>query len=187
MLASQVQVYPGAPQCQLPTFCLHSISFGPVTARCEEQHLPCSLWGGSLSPSQVFSLHLQSAEKVDLVLALSSSFSQEFSRLNTLKEEVLRTPCHPWPTLTRVASAPSFSLTPLFSFSRSLERCGWIKTFPNVNRLPPPLTTLCHHAREHPQTLALKGEVTGAQSRDHVTALALATAVPPTLAPGLAP
>lgn len=72
-------------------------------------------------------------------------------------------------------------------FHRSLERCGWIKTSPNVNRLPPPLTTLCHHAREHPQALALKGEVTGAQSRDHVTALALATAVPPTLAPGLAP
>lgn len=61
---------------------------------------------------------------------------------------------------------------------RSLERCGWTKTSPDVSRLPPPPTTRCHHARGHPQALALRGEVTGAQSRDHVTALALATAVP---------
>lgn len=74
-------------------------------------------------------------------------------------------------------------------FSRSLERCGWTKTSPDVSRFPPPSTTrrLHHHARERPQALALRGEVTGACSRDHVTALALAAAVPPTLAPGLAP
>lgn len=82
----------------------------------------------------------------------------------------------------------SFILSDLFaSFCRSLERRGWTKTSPNVSRLPPPLTTCCHHAREHPQALALRGEIAGVQNRDHVTALALATAVPPTLAPGLAP
>lgn len=70
---------------------------------------------------------------------------------------------------------------------RSLERCGWTKTSPDVSRFPPPPTARCQHAREHPQALALRGEVTGAPSRDHVTALALATAVPPTLALGPAP
>lgn len=70
---------------------------------------------------------------------------------------------------------------------RSLERCGWTKTSPDVSRCPPPTTTCCHHARERSQALAFRGEVTGARSRDHVTALALATAVPPTLAPGPAP
>lgn len=82
---------------------------------------------------------------------------------------------------------PCLLSDPFASFSRSLERRGWTKTSPHVSRLPPPLTTHCHHARERPQALALRGELTGAQSRDHVTALALATAVPPTLAPGLAP
>lgn len=79
--------------------------------------------------------------------------------------------------------------TPIFlgaPFVRSLEGCGWTKTSLDVSRFPPP-TTYCHHAREHPQALAFREEVTGAQSRDHVTALALATAVPPTLAPGPAP
>ncbi|OWK15941.1 hypothetical protein Celaphus_00004418 [Cervus elaphus hippelaphus] len=70
---------------------------------------------------------------------------------------------------------------------RSLERRGWIKTSPDVSRCPLPCITHCHYAREHPQALALRVEVTGARSRDHVTALALATAVPPTLAPGPAP
>jgi hypothetical protein len=89
---------------------------------------------------------------------------------------------------THQVSFHSFSLSdPFPSFSRSLERRGWTKISPDVSRLPPPPTTCCYHAREGPQALAFRGEVTGAQSRDHVTALALATAVPPTLAPGPAP
>lgn len=74
--------------------------------------------------------------------------------------------------------SPCTPSDPFAFFSRSLERCGWTKTSPDVSRLPPPPTTRCHHARGHLQALALRGEVTRAQSRDHVTALALATAVP---------
>lgn len=50
-----------------------------------------------------------------------------------------------------------------------------------------PTTTRYHHAGEHPQALAFREAVKGARNRDHVTALALATAVSPTLASGLAP
>ena len=69
----------------------------------------------------------------------------------------------------------------------SLQRCGWTKTSPSVSRCPPPPITHCHHAREHPQALALRGEVTRAQSGDHVTGAGPHYCHPPTLAQGLAP
>lgn len=119
---------------------------------------------------------------------LALHFSKELSTFQRGNPEKERHEASTPSAHTHQASSSPFILSdPLASCSRNLERCGWTKTSPDVSKFPPPPTTYCHHARQRPQALAFRGEVTGTQSRDHVTALALATAVPLTLAPGPAP